>query len=255
MTDLRHFSFASFATLAMGLAALLTGTAEPAGLVVLMPLLGLGLLAATRGALTPMSTAIVIGLGTILSLHLWPGFDNPAIWQDHQFCSDCLPHSLYLSVDQALLVAAWLPLLIGRVRPPRARQLLAAGGTTIATAITLGIATGLFRWQPAWPGASLLMTFAAVNLITVAAEELIFRGLLQRHLLRPLGPVHAWWLTALIFGLAHLPFGIEFAAVATVAGLGYGWIAWQSGSLWPAIALHWLINLLHFSLFSYPLLA
>lgn len=65
----------------------------------------------------------------------------------------------------------------------------------------------------------------------------------------------AWWLIAVIFGLADLPFGIEFAAVATVAGLGYGWIAWKSGLLWPAIALPCLINLPHLSLFSYPMLA
>ncbi|MFO7808456.1 type II CAAX prenyl endopeptidase Rce1 family protein [Guyparkeria sp.] len=64
-----------------------------------------------------------------------------------------------------------------------------------------------------------------------------------------------WWLTAVVFGLVHLPFGTEFAAVATIAGLGHGWIAWKSGSLWPAIGLHWLVNLLHFSLFSYPMLA
>ncbi|QGT79367.1 CPBP family intramembrane metalloprotease [Guyparkeria halophila] len=255
MTDLRHFSLALFAAVAAGLVTFFTGSAEPVGLAVLLPLLGLGLLAATRGAWTPMSATIAIGLGVILTLHVWPGFHNPPIWQDRHFCADCRAHSLYLSLDQALLVVAWLPLLIGRWRPTRAWNTLAAGVATITAAIALGIATGLFRWQPGWPGTSLLTMFAVANLVTVAAEELLFRGLLQRHLLRPLGPFHAWWLTALIFGLAHLPFGIEFAIVATAAGLGYGWIAWQSGSLWPAIALHWLVNLLHFSLFSYPMLA
>ncbi|WP_410474368.1 CPBP family intramembrane glutamic endopeptidase [Guyparkeria sp. TX1] len=255
MTDLRHWGLALALSVITGLAALFAGHAEPPGLAVLLPLLGLGLIAATRGTIGPMTATIVIGLGVILSLHLWPGFDNPPIWQDRHFCRDCLPHSLYLSADQALLVAAWLPLLLGRWRATRPLSLLAAGLATIAAAIALGIATGLFRWQSGWPGVSLLTLFAAVNLVTVAAEEVLFRGLIQRHLLARLGAVHAWWLTALIFGLAHLPFCVEFAAVATVAGLGYGWVAWKSGSLWPAIVLHWLVNLLHFSLFSYPMLA
>ena len=255
MIDLRHWSLALILSLATSVGALLAGHAEPVGLTVLIALLGLGLIAATRGTIAPMIAAIVIGLGVILTLHLWPGFDNPPLWESRRFCRDCLPHSLYLSVDQALLVAAWLPLVIGRWRTARPISLLTAGLATIAAAITLGIATGLLRWQPAWPGLWLLTLFAVANLVTVAAEEVLFRGLLQRHLLARLGATHAWWLTAVLFGLAHLPFGIEFAAVATVAGLGYGWVAWQSGSLWPAIALHWLVNLTHFSLFSYPMLA
>lgn len=255
MIDLRHWRLALTLSLATGAGALLAGHAEPAGLAVLLPLLGLGLIAATRGTIGPITAAIAIGLGVMLSLHLWPGFDNPLLWQDRRFCRDCLPHSLYLSVDQALLVTAWLPLIIGHWRAANPMPLLMASVVTIAAAVALGIATGLFHWQPGWPGLSLLTLFAAANLVTVAAEEVLFRGLLQRHLLTRLGATHAWWLTAVLFGLAHLPFGVQFAAVATVAGLGYGWVAWQSGSLWPAIALHWLVNLTHFSLFSYPMLA
>ncbi|MFI9652773.1 CPBP family glutamic-type intramembrane protease [Guyparkeria halopsychrophila] len=255
MADLRHWSLALILSLATGVGALLAGHAEPPGLAVLIALLGLGLIAAIRGAVGPVVAAIAIDLGVILSLHLWPSFENPPLWQDRRFCRDCLPHSLYLPVGQALLVAAWLPLVIGRWRAASPLPPLTAGLATIAAAVALGIATGLLRWQPGWPGLSLLTLFAAVNLVTVAAEEVLFRGLLQRHLLARLGAAHAWWLTAVLFGLAHLPFGTEFAAVATVAGLGYGWVAWKSGSLWPAIALHWLVNLLHFSLFSYPMLA
>ncbi|MFO7581873.1 CPBP family intramembrane glutamic endopeptidase [Guyparkeria sp.] len=196
----------------------------------------------------------VFGLGVVLTLHLWPGFANPAIWQGRTFCTGCLPHSLHLPVDQVLLVAAWLPLLAGTIRRGSLPPILIGGVATIVASAALGLWLGLFRWAPGWPGMALLW-FAGVNLVIVAAEETLFRGLLQRHILHRLGAVHAWWLTAVIFGLAHLPFGAEFAAVATIAGLGYGYVAWQSGSLWPAIGLHWVVNLLHFSLFSYPMLA
>ncbi|MFN2381089.1 MAG: lysostaphin resistance A-like protein [Guyparkeria sp.] len=254
MPSVSHLLVALAASLAVIAVAHTANWITVVGMLATVPLLAAAGLSVHLRRIPPTVAMLVLLLGVILTLHLWPGFDSPSTWNDRVFCSDCLPHSLHLSVDQALLVAAWLPLLIGRWRPARPLSLLTAGLATIAAAIALGIATGLFRWQPGWPGTSLLMMFAIVNLVTVAAEEVLFRGLLQKHILQRLGAVHAWWLTGVIFGLAHLPFGIEFAALATIAGLGYGWVAWQSGSLWPAIALHWAVNLLHFSLLSYPML-
>ncbi|MFW6021623.1 MAG: CPBP family intramembrane glutamic endopeptidase [Guyparkeria sp.] len=224
------------------------------GMAAAAPLLATAAICTLQRRITLPIAAAVLSLGILLTLHEWPGFANPAIWQGRVFCSGCLPHSLYLPIDQALLVAAWLPLLTGVVRRGSLPPILIGAAATIVASATLGLWLGVFRWQPGWPGMALLW-FAGVNLVVVAAEEVLFRGLLQRHILHRLGAVHAWWLTALFFGLAHLPFGAEFAAVATVAGLGYGYVAWQSGSLWPAIGLHWAVNLLHFSLFSYPMLA
>ena len=254
MIDTRHWLIALLTSLATGAAALLAGSASPAGLAVLLPLLGLGALALSHGRLSLLPALALVVLGLVLALHAWPGFDNPQLWEGRRFCDNCLPHSLFLSVDQALLVAAWLPLLWGSTQAASWRQAGLATSITIAATILPGLTLGLFRWDPGWPTNTLLV-FAFANLIGVAAEELLFRGLLQQHLLRPLGPVHAWWITAVLFGLAHLPFSAGFAVIATIAGLGYGYVAWQTGSLWPAIGLHWGLNLLHFSLFSYPLLA
>ncbi|MFP4640006.1 MAG: CPBP family intramembrane glutamic endopeptidase [Guyparkeria sp.] len=254
MPDYRHLIVALAATLTTLAVAHLAHWITPTGMLAGAVLLGAAWLTSHLRRVALTLALFAFGLGVVLTLHLWPGFANPAIWQGRMFCSGCLPHSLYLPIDQALLVAAWLPLLAGIVRRGSLPPMLIGAAATIAASATLGLWLGVFRWQPSWPGMALLW-FAGVNLVIVAAEEVLFRGLLQRHILHRLGAVHAWWLTALFFGLAHLPFGAEFAAVATVAGLGYGYVAWQSGSLWPAIGLHWAVNLLHFSLFSYPLLA
>jgi len=68
-----------------------------------------------------------------------------------------------------------------------------------------------------------------------------------------LGALAGVGLTALLFGAAHVPFSPLFALVATVAGLGYGLAFHFSGRLWPAVALHGAVNLLHLLLLSYPL--
>ncbi|ERI53505.1 hypothetical protein N878_15260 [Pseudomonas sp. EGD-AK9] len=107
-------------------------------------------------------------------------------------------------------------------------------------------------WQPKWPDGLLL--WLAVNLgVAVMAEELLFRGLLQRALIRRLGAWPGLLLTAALFGAAHLPFSPLFALVAGIAGLGYGLALHYSGRLSLAIALHGAVNLLHILLLSYPL--
>ena len=85
------------------------------------------------------------------------------------------------------------------------------------------------------------------------AEELLFRGILQRWLVQRLGAVAGIGLTALLFGAAHWPFSPLFAAVAVLAGLGYGLVFHVSGRLWPAMALHLAVNLCHVLLLTYPL--
>ncbi|MDQ1445467.1 MAG: protease family protein [Acidimicrobiaceae bacterium] len=81
-------------------------------------------------------------------------------------------------------------------------------------------------------------------LITVGAplvEELFFRGLLQRSLLRRLGPVWAVGLSAAAFGLAHYQ---PLQLLGLVAfGVVLGLLAWRTGRLGPGIIAHVFFNL------------
>ncbi|MGB9092022.1 MAG: CPBP family glutamic-type intramembrane protease, partial [Pseudomonas farsensis] len=55
-------------------------------------------------------------------------------------------------------------------------------------------------------------------------------------------------------GLAHAGAGWQWVLLATLAGVGYG-LAYRFGGLAAAIATHFGLNLLHFGLFTYPMLA
>ena len=90
-------------------------------------------------------------------------------------------------------------------------------------------------------------------------EEALFRGYIQgglsRHLKdRPYGELLALLLASLVFGLAHIGAGWQWVLLATLAGVGYG-LAYRFGGLGAAIASHFGLNLLHFGLFTYPMLA
>ena len=85
-----------------------------------------------------------------------------------------------------------------------------------------------------------------LNMITFALtpalfEEMFFRGLIQRNLMRAFSPVVAILITACIFSLLHFMLFGFFARA--FLGLILGVIAWKSNSLWPAITAHFVFNL------------
>lgn len=192
--------------------------------------------------------------GIALAAHLLPGFQPMPLWSPRQLSEDAPPYALRLSWDKLLLGLTLLAWWLGQARRPAPRTHLAwlAAGLTLVTVPLLALALGLVSWQPKWPDG--LWAWLAINLgVAVLAEELLFRAWLQPMLCGRLGVTGGIGLTALLFGAAHIPFSPLFALVATLAGLGYGLVFFASGRLWPAVALHGAINLLHLLLLSYPL--
>jgi hypothetical protein len=45
-----------------------------------------------------------------------------------------------------------------------------------------------------------------------------------------------------------------YVALATIAGLGYGWIYQRTGRIEASILTHFALNAVHFFAFSYPAL-
>ncbi|MCB1098990.1 MAG: CPBP family intramembrane metalloprotease [Verrucomicrobiae bacterium] len=75
------------------------------------------------------------------------------------------------------------------------------------------------------------------------AEEILFRGWLQR-MLTPICKVWpATILQAILFGVAHFGQGINGVAMTGSAGVALGLIFLYTGKLWPGILCHALINL------------
>jgi hypothetical protein len=58
-----------------------------------------------------------------------------------------------------------------------------------------------------------------------------------------------------VFGLAHYAGGIQYVLLATIAGIGYGWIYWRTNRIEASILTHFLVNTTHIVVFTYPALA
>lgn len=114
--------------------------------------------------------------------------------------------------------------------------------------------------QSASLAARLVLALSAITLGPLV-EETLFRGVLFSSFLgfRRDAPVSAdadvgagrialaMCLSALLFGLVHLPdLGWHWYAVPNLAllGLGCAWLRLKSGSLWPAVMAHGINNLL-----------
>jgi hypothetical protein len=103
----------------------------------------------------------------------------------------------------------------------------------------------------------LLQNLCVIGIAAPICEEVLFRGAFQGTLERR-GPLRAIAVSALMFGLIHWnPFNF-FGPI--LFGVGFGFVAWRTGSIYPAILWHALNNsfavfLLYFggSAFSTPL--
>lgn len=94
--------------------------------------------------------------------------------------------------------------------------------------------------------ASLAAAFVALVIIPPFVEELLFRGFIFKGLLKHFKPVTAAVVTSLLFGAAHGQWNVGIDTFALSLVLCF--LAYRSRSLWPALCLHGLKNLLAFVL-------
>ena len=71
-------------------------------------------------------------------------------------------------------------------------------------------------------------------------EELLFRGYVLRQAERGLGAAGGIVLSGVLFGLYHFRFSQALPLIAL--GLYLGYLVWRTGSLWPAIVVHFANN-------------
>jgi hypothetical protein len=205
--------------------------------------------------------ALFVLLAFALAVHGWPGFYNAKMIDQAHFTENAVPFSMNLNLDKPL-IGFWLLLVCPRIvaRRPWLPTLKAAIAALCLTAsVTLGAACllGIIEWSPKWPDQAWLWINNNLLLVTVV-EEALFRGYIQGGLSRcfkhrPYGEHLALLIASLLFGLAHSGAGWEWVVLASLAGIGYG-LAYRYGGLTAAIATHFGLNLLHFGLFTYPML-
>ncbi len=129
--------------------------------------------------------------------------------------------------------------LIALIQQPQRRNLAASPETVARLRRRL---EGVGRLLPAsrgeWPG------FVPLALTAGICEEILFRGYVTWALLQV---VHVFWLAALLqaalFGLAHAYQGTRGVFLTFGAGVFLTGVVWISGSLWPAMLAHALLDL------------
>ncbi|PBJ24883.1 CAAX amino terminal protease self- immunity [Pseudomonas sp. ACN8] len=205
---------------------------------------------------------LFIILALTLATHWWPDFYNGPIIATQRFTDDAVPFTMYANLDKPL-IGFWLllvcPWLVGR-RSFRSILFATALALPLSAVLALGgaLLLGVVAWAPKWPDAAWFWLLNNLLLVTLV-EEALFRGYIQGGLSRWLknlrhGENFALLLASLIFGLAHAGAGWQWVLLASLAGVGYG-LAYRFGGLTAAIATHFGLNLLHFGLFTYPMLA
>ena len=152
---------------------------------------------------------------------------------------DTLFWALTILLGLALLVWTGWWRDAGFTRPSRWRNMRLLAFPVLVCALTL--TGGVYI---AGPG-SLASTFLTV-LIATLGEEIIFRGLLWRALVR-MGPVRTVILTSLLAGLLVLgrtatdgpwPEAVRLTALTVCGGFTYGALRWRTTSIWPVILVH-----------------
>jgi len=122
-------------------------------------------------------------------------------------------------------------------------------GLLAVIVIPLGTLVHFIQFDPTlahWK--SLPVDAVAIFLFTAWPEELLFRGLLQNSLSRTLAnETGGWFAASVIFGLAHIANnGVfpnwRYALLATIAGIFYGNAWHKTGSIFPAVIVHALVD-------------
>ena len=111
-------------------------------------------------------------------------------------------------------------------------------------AVLLGTGMRFITFAPQgerWSG--LLFSSLTILVFTAWPEEFLFRGLLQNLLTRHSKSDWAgWWTASLLFGLSHITnLGFpnwRYVALATIAGIFYGWTWRKSGSIFASALVH-----------------
>ena len=126
------------------------------------------------------------------------------------------------------------------------------GAAVLAAMATVGFSGGLYRLAPASLG-GLPLRLVSVFFVPALSEEAAFRGLLvpdRSETARPLAAIlivtavfTAWHVVETLFLRHAAPvfLRVDFLACAAILGAGCAVIRWRTGSLWPAVMLHWLV--------------
>ncbi len=99
--------------------------------------------------------------------------------------------------------------------------------------------SGLMGESESMANYQIVLSFITTAIVPGICEEFLFRGAIMTNL-KPYGKAPAIIISAVLFGLMHQNAGQLL--YATAAGLVLGWVAYETGSIWCGILMHFLNN-------------
>lgn len=208
---------------------------------------------------------IVVIVSLALAFHFLPGFNNWNIVKDIQLSPNALPYSFYFNFDVPCIgifvLALSLPLITEKARFIKMLKItlpVTLVGILLLIAISLKI--GMIRWDPKIPVIIFPWLFANFLFVSIP-EEAFFRGFIQRELYlwfgkSTLSAVGSVLITSVFFVLLHLIWvgSFPFLCLVFLASVIYGTVYQMTKSIESSILCHFLFNVTHFLLFTYPAL-
>lgn len=252
--------------------AFINGIVDPIGLFAIAAFWGLCTLhwrnLSTQDGINALRTLGLGAIAIIFANHMIPGFHNLRVFSGILITPTSAPFTMYLNFDKtmaAVVLALSSGLLVNRLKPFNLktwRETILISALCISLLIPLGVLSGYVQYEPKYPSEFGLWAFN--NLLFVCfAEEVIFRGIIQHKL----SLIANRWnipqffpilISSILFAVTlsgHRQAGLLFMGFAMIAGLFYGYAFYRTKRLESAILVHFLLNLCHFLLFSYPMAA
>lgn len=215
--------------------------------------------------------ALLVVAATLLSLALWlhlvPGFHKWKISQQFAYTEGSIPFTFSLNWDKpftGIFILGWsFPLLRTKEEIKKlCRSALPFAIVSVIVLILLAVSLNLVRWDPKLP--TYFWLFSIANLfLTVIPEEALIRGFVQSEFFRWFGGKGSLansgsvLITSVLFALLHIRMiqSPAYIFLVFVAGIFYGSIYQYTKSIESSIFCHYLLNMVHVLLFSYPALS
>jgi membrane protease YdiL (CAAX protease family) len=213
-----------------------------------------------------LTWTIAVVLGIAVGLYRPAGFSYPLVFSVNQLYEGGSPFSLYVNTAKLLTGYIIIYFLISSrfvsnvFIHSRLQQYIFAIGLGAIVVLIASLFLGLeFHLKPL----TYIVMFGLANLlVTCVAEEAFMRLLLQAQLQKFIsGKVKSvFWLEAIpliiatvIFVLTHLAKSPNAILIFVLAGFSYGLVYSLTKNLWACVVAHFIVNIIHFSLLTYPL--
>jgi len=209
---------------------------------------------------TSFISIVLISFG--LSEHIFPGFNNMIYLKNYAVSEASRHHDEYWNFDKPFLMLCLINYYMeGHYKAGNLIHSIKVGFvlTLICSAILaiVGLGMGYIKLDIKWP--EIIYSWALLNIVAVFAEEGFYRAFLQRlfagHLGRFIGrygDIVSLLIVSALFGLSHFRMGFIHAVLCAVAGFLFGYGIVKSKRVEACMISHFLLNMLHLILFTYP---